>query len=358
MRLQREDFVRVLTAVQPGLASREVLEQTQSFIFVDKMVVTYNDEVSVRYPFDGGFTGAVKAEELFKLLRRTKSTTIDVEVTDKELSVRTKSSKAGIALEPDIIAPINEMKCPALDDPEAWHDLPANFKEALKFCHPCIGQNMSRPLLTCIHFNTTRAEATDSFRISVYKLTGEPLKQKFLVPGTAVKDISGYVMKEYCVANGWLHLKTADNAIFSCRTYTDEYPSVEKALHVEGREFKFPDGMDAVVERAVVFIEAEEFATDKKIEIAVQPGKMLIHSQGRNGWFKEVLSSDYDGTPFMFYISPSFLLAAYEVARSCIIGDGRLSMSCDQFTHVLALVKVEKKAKKEKTVVAEEESGE
>lgn len=349
MKVKREDFVGLLTSVQPGLATREVLQQTQSFIFTDGMIVTYNDEISVRRPtpFGAEFVGAVKSDELFKLMRRMKSDVIDITLEGKEFHVRTKSSAAGIACEAEIVAPINEIQCPT-NDSDAWAPLPENFIDAVRFCHTSVGQNMTRPLLTCIHFGPDRAESTDTFRITVFTLKqGKPLATPFLVPGAVVKHLTAYKLKDYCVHNGWLHLKTLDGAVFSCRTYTDPYPDVNKALNVEGREFVLPDGLDETVQRAVVFVEGEEFSVDKKIEISVKAKQVMVKSKGANGWFKEVLSSTYDGESFTFFISPAFLVEAYRMARTCIIGDGRLKMSCDQFTHVLSLVKVGKKQNKE-----------
>lgn len=343
MRIEREVFTGILTAVQPGLASREVLEQTQSFIFMDGYVMTYNDEVSVRHPIPIKVAGAVKADELYKLLRRTKLAVIDVEVNQGEgesgqgeFIVRTKTSQAGIALQSKITAPVKDLKVPDVESDE-WKDLPKNFMEALIFCSATVSSNMSRPIFTCIHINKGTAESSDSFRVTTFKLS-EPVTDSFLVPGAIIRFLKQYTLEAYCATEGWLHFLTDKKAVFSCRTFSQDYPNIAPLLNVEGESFDLPDGLEDVVQRAVVFVEGEEFAKDKRIDIKVKEGMMLLESHGVNGWFKEKVSIRYKGEAFEFAITPDFLLQAYKMSKECIIGEGRLKMSGDQFAHVLALV--------------------
>ena len=45
MEINREELLKILTSVRPGLASSEIMQQSTSFIFRDKKVSTYNDRL-------------------------------------------------------------------------------------------------------------------------------------------------------------------------------------------------------------------------------------------------------------------------------------------------------------------------
>ena len=50
MKIQREELIRKLESVQPGLAVRETIEQSSTFVFYHGDVHTLNDEVYCRCP--------------------------------------------------------------------------------------------------------------------------------------------------------------------------------------------------------------------------------------------------------------------------------------------------------------------
>src|SRR5687768_12406403 len=46
MRVDRENLLRALESVTAGLAHREIIEQSGSFVFKDGNVITFNDEIA------------------------------------------------------------------------------------------------------------------------------------------------------------------------------------------------------------------------------------------------------------------------------------------------------------------------
>lgn len=338
MKIAREKLLSALTAVQPGLASKEIIEQTQSFIFRDGHVTTYNDEVSVRHPVELDISGAVKAEELHTLLKRTAADTLDITIKDdKELVVRTPNSEAGIVLEAEIRAPLDVVQAPEPSD-KGWQSLPSNFLDALRFCATTVATDMSRQILTCVHLHEDRAESTDTFRITSFTLAGE-VPEPMLVPGAVIKFLQQYKFLGYMHRNEWLHFTTAEGAVFSCRTLAGQFPNLSRFLDMKGRAFKFPEGLDAVVQRAVVFTASQDFQADQYIEIAVKPGMLRVASKGSHGHFKELVKlPDYKGEEFKFSIHPEFLSAAYSMLRTCEVSDSQLKLVGTNFTHLLNLV--------------------
>ena len=51
MRVSREKLMQALEAVSPGLANRELIEQSSCFVFKSGMVMTFNDEVAGRFTY-------------------------------------------------------------------------------------------------------------------------------------------------------------------------------------------------------------------------------------------------------------------------------------------------------------------
>ena len=91
--MNRKELLGALSAVRPGLANKEVMEQSCSFVFDGGMVCTYNDEIAVSHPVPEGISGAVRASELFSLLSKFPDEEIGVEVTEAELVVSGKKRK-------------------------------------------------------------------------------------------------------------------------------------------------------------------------------------------------------------------------------------------------------------------------
>jgi hypothetical protein len=71
--MKKTDLIKALEAVKPGLANKEMIEQSTSFAFMEDRVVTYNDEISISHPLKGiPIVGAIKADELYAFLSKVK----------------------------------------------------------------------------------------------------------------------------------------------------------------------------------------------------------------------------------------------------------------------------------------------
>ena len=71
MKINKVELQEALEKVKPGLASRELIEQSTSFAFMGDRVVTYNDEISISHPVKNlDVTGAVKAQTLYAFLNK------------------------------------------------------------------------------------------------------------------------------------------------------------------------------------------------------------------------------------------------------------------------------------------------
>ena len=61
MKINREELLNQLESVLPGLSTREIIEQSSCFVFMNKEVITYNDEISCSHKSRLDIEGAIVA---------------------------------------------------------------------------------------------------------------------------------------------------------------------------------------------------------------------------------------------------------------------------------------------------------
>ena len=104
--LNRKRLLGQLQAVTPGLAKRELLQQTTHFVFQHGLVHTFNDETACTGPCDLQTEGAVRATPLLAILRQFEHNHIRVEESVGELIITEQHRRAGIRLEKKIALPL------------------------------------------------------------------------------------------------------------------------------------------------------------------------------------------------------------------------------------------------------------
>ena len=212
--MKKQDLLTALETVKPGLASKEMIEQSTSFAFMNGQVVTYNDEISLSHPIpDLEIKGAVQAEELYKLLNRLKEDEIEVEIKKNELRLESGNTKAGLTLQQEIKLPLEE-----IGETGKWKILPENFLKHVRFAMTCCSRDMSRPVLTCVHISKEGLiEGSDSLRITRCQLEGEMPVKTFLLPVSASVEVVKLEPTKVAEGDGWIHFKTDEGTILSCR---------------------------------------------------------------------------------------------------------------------------------------------
>ena len=344
MSTNRKDLLKVLQLVRPGLASREIIEQSTSFIFTKEQVIAYNDEISVSHPIKGlDLEGAVQAKELFALLNKLTDETIELESTDTELIVKGKKAKAGIKLE---IKTNIEDTLKALGTPKKWHPVPATLLEAIDFCLFSVGHDMTKAMLTCIYCGGSDIISSDGFRITVYDL-GKGKMEPVNLPGVAATALKNYNPTEYSETTGWIHFRTKDEVVFSCRTMSGMFPAdkcKEYLINTKGEKYKLPEDLTEALERAGIFSAGQDIkaSTDDRIKITLDDGMLTVRGEGQAGWFEESNRVRYKGELLEFEVSPAHLLAILTHTDEVIIGENMLRFEGKNFVHLVRTLAAKK----------------
>jgi len=184
--MNKTNLQTALEIVKPGLAGKEMIEQSTSFAFMEGRVVTYNDEISISHPIEGlKINGAVQAEELYELLSKLKKDEIEITTKGNEIILKSGRTKAGLTLQQEIKLPLEE-----IGELGKWKPLPEDFLKHIKFAMAACSRDMSRPVLTCVHVSKDGIiEGSDSFRIARCQLKTEMPVKTFLLPASSAIQV-------------------------------------------------------------------------------------------------------------------------------------------------------------------------
>lgn len=332
MKIQKNELQEALKKVKPGLAGKEIIEQSTSFAFMGDRVVTYNDEISISHPVKNlNATGAVRAEELYKFLDKIKKDEIDIEWKENQVKITAGKSRAGLILQQEIKLPIEE-----IGEIDEWKVLPESFLTAVRFCRLSCSNDMSRPELTCVYIHDNIVDSSDGYRISRYTLKEKMPVDDFLLPATTAQELLAYDIKEIAQGEGWVHFRT-EETIFSCRVFQeDEFPDIEKFLILEGEEVPLPKKLTEALERAHIFTN-KEFLSEALVQVKLKEGEMIISAKEDVGWFEEKLRMVYKGNSAVFKIHPDFLIDISGEVRKCVMQADKIGFRGDNWIHVIAL---------------------
>ena len=303
MKINREELIRRLESVAPGLAQRETLEQSNCYVFYHGDVHTLNDEVYCRCPsgLDPKAKAAVPAAKLLEQLGKWQEEEIDLDFQDAELLITGKNQKAGVRLEKEIALPIK-----SVEKPTEWRSLPAAFAEAVGIVGQCAAKQNEDFKKTCINLHPKWVEAWDIHQFARYEMkTG--LKEAVLVRQQSIQHVVTLGMTRFSETEGWLHFKNPNGLQLSCRRYVDEFPSddLTKYLDVHGTKAQLPKGLADAADKAAVFTTEAEVDL---VRVKLKPGRAWIKGVGVSGWYERgPMRVTYDGPRIEFLIAPKLL---------------------------------------------------
>lgn len=346
MKINREELLKQLESVLPGLSTKEIIEQSSCFIFKKETVHTFNDEIACSQKTLLKIEGAVQAMPLISILRKLKGEEIDIETNEEntQLLIRNKKTREriGIHMESDITLPVD-----AVEEPKKWKTLSSNFADAVAIVQPCAGSNEAEFMMTCIHIAPEWIEACDNHQVSRYKIKTDIVKST-LVRKESLKHIISLDMTKFSETKNWIHFKNSTGLILSCRHFVaggeeEGYPSndITKILKVKGVSFVLPKGLKETVEKAEIF--SSENVESNDIIVNLKAGKFKITGRGASGWYVKPKKTKYDGKPLQFTIPPKLLLELVQQHNECIISAEHLKVTGSHFEYVTALGMVEEK---------------
>lgn len=327
--VNRTELLTQLTAVAPGLSTRDIIEQSACFAFKGGRVYTFNDEISCSIECPIKLEGAIASKPLLDLLSKMDEEVIQVEVKDEEVVVHGKRRKAGIRREAAVLLPID-----TVETPTEWQELHPNFVEAFSLIQHAASKDASSFVITCVNITPKYVEACDNYQAARMKVrTG--VSSSTLVRRDALKGIVSLGMTGVSETEKWIHFQNPMGLVYSCRRYTEQFPDLSPILDFEGTSVILPKGLAGAAEKANIF--SSETSDDNFISVTLDAGRIKIRGQGASGWFQEVKKVEYTGPRMDFIMAPELLTELTQKHSNFEIGQGRLRVTSGKFQYVTCL---------------------
>lgn len=329
MRVNREELLKQLESVLPGLSTREIIEQSSCFVFQDGKVITYNDEIACTQDCILNIEGAVQAMPLVNILRKLKEDDLDIEVSKDTLLIKGKRKRIGIRMDAEILLPVD-----GVDDPETWVELPDDFADAVSIVEQCSSKNENRFVLTCVQLHPKWVQACDDHQVARYRMKLD-IKKPTLIRRDSLKYIVSLDMIEMSETKNWVHFRSSSGLVLSCRRWEEEYPKLSKILKVEGTPITFPKGLAEAAEKAAIF--SVENAEDDQVVVNIQPNKVKITGRGASGYYTEIKKIKFQGESMTFRIPPKLFIDLINQHNECQVTPDRLKIVTGKYTYVTVL---------------------
>lgn len=344
MLYNRKQLLEDLNKAAPGLADKEIIEQSTSFVFIDGYIVTFNDEIAVSFksPFGTDVEGAVPAKELLGFLDKIEDKEIDVHTTKKELCIKGKGKKIELAIVKDIELPLSEIINFNPDEVE-WIDLAIDTMEAIEFCKFSVSPHTIKPVLNSLHLNGDVVESCDNYRITRFFLDKPTFLDPILIQANNIKILPNYPeLTKYAAYDGWAHFSDdKNNIVVSCRLLEEKFPKVGNFI-TEGKiKIDFPDGLDKSLRAAEIVLDRSTI-DNEKVTISLKKDELILQSKGPNGKYTEHVKykNNKNKKYVTFNIHPTFLRQILKLMNSARLNTNAniINFSGEKFVHVMSLI--------------------
>jgi len=330
MKISKEKLQKALEIVKPGLDTKEELDQSASFAFIDRRVMTYNDKISVSHPVDEvAFEGAVSAEELYGFLSKGSRTEVDISVDGPELHIKCGRSKVWLKME-ELNTENNKGIKYIIDDQKLlaskkWKKITNSelFSKHLLFATQACSTDMTELVLTCVNVKKDgKIQSTDKFR--VIQCIGDPiLVNDFLIPARAVLEVVKIQPNKIAISGGWVHFKNEEGSVVSARTVDGDFfnqKRLDGVLQIQsGSKIRFPKNIDDMLQRTHQFAK-RDFVFDESVEISISKGKIKMSATAAVTKSRIEDSARIEiQKDLSFWISPSLFTEVLKETRTCLM---------------------------------------
>jgi hypothetical protein len=335
VKVERDQLLTRLEEVEPGLSKNPIVEQSNSFVFKNGEVYTFNEEVACRAKtgLNEDFTGAVVAAKLLEQLRKWKEEHVGISVSKNRMTIYGQNEECWLARDREILLPIE-----SVERPKEWKPLHEDFTDAVGIVGECASKDQTLFTCTCIHLTPKWMEAFDNAQMTRYYLeTG--VSRAFLVRRDSIRHIPSYDFTEFAETKTWMHFRTKHGTVMSCRRFvaeSSEFQDLTPILKTRGVTTVFPKALGSAAEKAEIF--SKENQEDNLVLVEIRPGKLQITGEGVTGGYRGRKRLQYEGKPMKFRISPKLLVELLKRNTECEVSRKRvLRVNGGKFTFCACL---------------------
>ena len=324
MTLERKVLLDNLKLAMPGIESGNVvLQGSDSFVFHDGKLFTYNDLIAVLVPMDSiglvdsDIEGAVHAKEFYNVVSKFSGDEITLTQNDKSWELKCGRAKANLTLlDFDFKTRLDGVT----PDDNAWVDLDDNFMEGLAICK----MNGNKSSFAGVYVNGNDILSTDSYQINLF--TTKNLMPKFWIDDSRVNELLKIKnFKKVQTSKTWVHFKNEDGVVFSLKTLNDANYPYNKVRNIitnanpsdDDFHATFPSALFKSVDIADSF--AMDIVDQKVVRLVLTNDGIEVSSEKNSGSYVDLVPwekpLEKSIEPIKMCVNPSMMSAMG--ARSC-----------------------------------------
>lgn len=331
--IDRAQLLRVLTTASVGTTKKELIEQSNCFIFTQEHIISFTGEILTRCtnPLPH-IRGAIPAEEMVEMLAKLPDEQVGISLRDNEIRIKGAKREVGITCMKNVQLPYSEVPRPhrfeTIEDP-----LMGTLLQAARVC----GRDETKPMTTTVHITGAGCvEACDNYRLfrSILPPSGSG---DVLIPASSVEAIGGLILTHMAVRKGWIHFCNKYDHVVSLRCVEGDYPDLSGFLKMKDpHKVRLPSNLSDILSRAEVM---QDSGFDAMVSVEIASGALTLKARSDSGWYRESKSIKYDGSPLRFQVNPTFLSEVISKSNKVTIsGKGdRLKIESGETIFVVAL---------------------
>lgn len=330
MQIVRRELLKILESVSPGLSKKELAEHSNCFMFLEGEVASFNEEIFVRNSCTVPFSGAVPAAPLLAMLGKMPDDKIDVKQFEGKIAIKGKGRRSVIKMIGEAALPVEE-----IERPDKFEKVPEGLIDALNMCASCCGKRDDYFVLTCVYVGADCVQASDDHQaICCSVKTG--IEGNVLIRRESAESICAIGADEWSRSSEWLHFRTKNGPVLSCRCYSDAYPDFRSCMEMKGKNVKLPKQIGESVDRAQVF-SSEEGIVQNQIRVMLSEGRLSVKGEGASGFYEERTKMEYSGPDISFLIEPKLLMEIVKRSDSCTISKEKIKVETPQFVYLACM---------------------
>ena len=341
--MKKDDLVKALKIVLPGVDTKNtLLEGANTFIFEGDWIKTFNDHLSVSYPLKTDLNCAVRAEEFYAVVNRMAGPELEFIFNEDKLTVKDAVTTLVMStLKENVGKYIDNLNLESVE----WFPLPVDFSEGILRCLFSAATDPIYGALNSIYVGGKDILSSDNFRISWFRMAGDDVQQFLMPVGAARELIKMGAMKNYALADAWIHFTDANEVTFSCRRMLGQFPvdNIKSLFDGDmGKKYRFPEEIAQSLDRVSVLTYTEDNKDQLDfIGIQEEKGNLIIKGERSYGYIEDKIKLPKDSFPkgVKILVAPKFLKAILPNTKEFSLKDGQLIIfSTEKYNHLISTI--------------------
>lgn len=279
----------------------------QNFLRFEEDSISFaGQDVFLKKQLETEITGCVDCLFLQSVIDKHATSEVELYREENELVVKHKRSVSRL-----LIQDVSSQDCPFKDtvDENSWRKLPADFYELIGEAINMTSANYNEPAKTCVRISKRFIEASDGFKLGIYKMRGH-IQDELFIRRDFGRALTKFKAIGYSLTDSWICFRNEAGCFLAIkRILIPDYPNLQDIFETfknEQIEVEFPERTINSLERADLFLQ-DEFEIDKNVSLEISGGKISLSTRTKRGSYKDRFSGP-DSAELKIRINPANLI--------------------------------------------------